>query len=302
MEVRGLRLLGVVVLACLGSTAHAQVCSESHRCVGALALPLSSAAIGTHRMVLSGGTLVWPSFIGVHALDLATGQSRSLSHCGTVMGDVAVEGAYVYVLADHALLCRVPLASGRGVQMLLSPPDAVIEGFAVSSAAVAYSIRRRGEQPELRVMQWNGQSRTFATAVTVEHVVADATTVYWIDAGTLVRASIATGAKTVGPTLARPVRRLTVDHGVVYVATDRAIAKLTSTGRAWVTLASEGADDLAVSGASLYWTSTARGTVAKLGSRAPLLTTHEPRALALDGTSLFVAADDPLVIQQVVPR
>ncbi|HEY1955222.1 MAG TPA: hypothetical protein VGH28_06405 [Polyangiaceae bacterium] len=299
---RGLRALGAILLVGLGTRAHAQVCTESRPCVTPIGLPMSSAAIGSHRMILAGHELVWPSFIGVHTLDLVTGSSRSLAHCGTVIGDIAVVGAYVYVLADHARLCRVPLASGAGVQRMVEAVDAVVEGFGVSSSAIAWSFRARGEQPELRVMQWNGQSRSFPTAVTVEHVVVDATTIYWIDAGTLLRASIATGAKTVGPTVAGHVRRLFVDRGAVYVATDRAIVKLTSNGRAWTTLASEGADDLAVSGASVYWTSTAGGTVSKLGARAPLATPHEPRALAIDGASLFVAADDPLVIEQIAPR
>ena len=175
---RGLRLLGLGLLVGLAGRAHAQTaCTESHRCVGTIGLPLSSAAIGPHRLVLASGALVWGSFIGVHALDLATGQARSLAHCGTVIGDVAVEGAYVYVLADHSQLCRVPLAAGHGVQMLVNAVGAVVEGFAVSSAAVAYSYRRRGDQPELRVMEWSGQSRSFPTSATVEHVVVDATTV-----------------------------------------------------------------------------------------------------------------------------
>jgi len=300
--VRGFRALGAILVACLGTRAYGQVCTEARPCVTPIGLPMSSAAIGSHRMVRVGHELVWPSFVDLHAFDVTTGRARSLAHCGTVIGDVAVEGAYVYVLADHAHLCRVPLATGRGVQGMVDAVDAVVEGFAVSSAAVAWSYRVRGGQPELRVMQWTGQYRSFPTAVTVEHVAADATYVYWIDAGTLLRVAIATGAKTVGPTIAGHVTRLVVDRGVVYVATDREILRLASNGRRWTTLAREGADDLAVSGSSVYWASTAHGTVTKLGARAPLATLSEPRALALDGTSLYVAADDPLVVEQIVPR
>jgi len=291
-----------MLFVCLGTRAHAQVCTEARPCVTPIGVPLSSRAIGPHRMIMAGSELVWPSFTGVHALDLATGIARSLAHCGTVIGDIAVEGAYVYVLADHSRLCRVPLASGAGVQSMVDAVGAVVEGFAVSSAAVAWSYRRIGEQPELHVMQWNGRASWFPTALTVDHVAVDATTVYWIDAGTLVRASLATDTKSVGPSIAGQVRRLLVDHGDVYVATDHGILRLAANGQSWTTLARDDADDLAVAGASVYWTSTARGTVGRVGVRAPLATFHEPRALAVDRASLFVATDDPLVIEQITPR
>ena len=181
---RGLRAFGALVFVFFGARAHAQVCSERAPCVNVITLPPSAASIGSHRMVAAGGALVWPGFVDVHALDLATGRARSLAHCGTVVGDVAVLGAWVYVLADHAQLCRVPLATGRGVQMLVAAEGAVVDAFAVSSAAVAWSYRRRGDQPELRVMPWSGQLRSFPTAVTVEHVAVDGTTVYWVEAGT----------------------------------------------------------------------------------------------------------------------
>ncbi len=252
-------------------------------------------------MLFASGELVWPSFVGLYALDLGTGRTRTLPHCGTMIGDVALEGSTVYMLADHATLCRVSLTGATSVQMLVASPDTVVEGFAVSSAAFAYSVRRRGDQPELRVAQWsNGQWRTFLTAVTVEHVAVDATTVYWIDAGTLVRASLVTGAKIVGPTIANHVTRMQVGRGVVYVATDHEVMRLDATGTSWVTLAREGADDLAVDESAVYWASTSRGTVSKLG--ATIATSHKPYALAMDAPSLFVAEDDPFVIKQIVPR
>ncbi len=302
---RGLRAAFVFAVGCFSATAYGQsVCSESHRCLNTIGSPGRYASIGLHRLLFANGELVWPSFIGLHALDLDTGRTRTIPHCGTSLGDVALEGSTVYMLADHAVLCRVSLASGQSVQTLVSSPDTVIEGFAVSSAAFAYSMRRRGEQPELRVAQWsNGQWRTFLTAVTVEHIVVDATTVYWIDAGVLLSASLATGAKLVGPTIPNHVTRMRVDHGVAYVATDREVLRLDSAGRSWITLAHEGADDLAVDGSAVYWASTSRGKVTKLGATATAIaSSHEPYAIALDAAGLFVAEEDPFVLKHVVPR
>ncbi len=269
---RGLRVVaGLVVFACVATTAHAQVCSNQSRCTTTIGSPGANASVGPRRLFAARGELVWASFIGVHALDPRTGRTRSLSHCGQVITDVAMDDGYVYVLADHALLCRVPFAAGTGVQLLVGSPGAVIDGFAVSSAAVAYSQRRVGEQPILRVIQWNGQIRDHACAVSAEHVAIDATHVYWIDAGTLVRASIATGAKIVGPTITNNVRRLHVDRGVVYVATDHDVLRLDAASKSWTTLSATGAEDIVADGASVYWAS--RGT-----------------------------ADAPFVLAQVFPR
>jgi hypothetical protein len=96
-----------------------------------------------------------------------------------------------------------------------------------------------------------------------------------------------------------------VDHGVVWVATDHDVLRLDSSGTSWVTVAHEGADDLVVDGHDVYWTSTTRGTITKLGPSATptrLGSAIKPYALALDALSLFVAADDPFVIKQILPR
>lgn len=306
-----LRAAFIVLVGLVGlvGTAHADdVCSESHRCLLTVGSPGRYASIASHRMLFASGELVWPSILDVHVLDLATGRTRTLPHCGTTIGDIALEGGSVYILADHAMLCRVSLTNPH-VQMLVNAPNTVVEGFGVSSVAVALSMRRRGEQPELRVVQFsNGQIHDFPTAVTAEHIVVDATSAYWLDAGVLVRASITTGAKTVGPRVLDHVTRMQVDHGVVYVATDHQVLRLDSAGTSFVVIAREGADDLAVDGHDVYWTSTQRGTITKLqATNAAAIptrigTTAKPFALALDAASLFVAADDPFVIKQVVPR
>jgi hypothetical protein len=279
-----------VIFACAAGleSAHAQITIGS---------PGTNASIGPHRLFVAHGELVWASFIGVHALDPSTGRTRSLAHCGQVVTDVALDDGWVYVLADRALLCRVPLATGTGVQLVAASPGAVIDGFAVSSAGVAYSQRRVGEQPILRVIQWNGQIRDHVCAVSAEHVAIDATHVYWIDAGTLVRAPIATtGSKIVGPTIANSVRRLRVDRGNVYVATDHDVLRLDPASKSWATLSVTGAEDIAADGANVYW--AARGVVTKYGAHAPVFSGH-PYAITLDASSLFVA-DDPFALKQVV--
>jgi len=272
-----------------GGIAHAQTTT--------IGSPGTNASIGPRRLFATHGELVWASFIGVHALDPATGRTRSLSHCGQVITDVALDDGYVYVLADHALLCRVPLASGSGVQLVAASPGAIIDGFAVSSAAVAYSQRRVGDQPILRVIQWNGQIRDHVCAVSAEHVAIDGAHVYWIDSGSLIRASIATGAKVVGPTIANNVHRLHVDRGIVYVATDHDVLRLDPSSKAWTTLSVTGADDLAADGSGVYWIS--RGAVTKLGASAPWFSGH-PWAITLDARSLYVADDGPFALKQVV--
>jgi len=298
MEVRGLRAITLGIIA-FASSAHAQICTDRNRCTTTIGSPGANASMGAHRLFASHGELVWASFIGIHALNTQTGQTRSLSHCGQVITDVAIDDGWVYMLADRALLCRVPLATGTGVQLLAASPGAIIDGFAVSSAAVAYSQRRVGEQPILRVIQWNAQIRDHACAVSAEHVAVDATHVYWIDSGNLVRASIATGSKIVGPTITSTVRRLRVDRGNVYVATDHDVLRLDATSKSWTTLSPSGAEDVVADGASVYW--AARGGVMKLGTSAPLLTGH-PYAIAIDAGSLLVADDPPFVLKQVFPR
>jgi hypothetical protein len=299
---RGIRAILFLLVASLGAaTAHAQdVCSETSRCLHTIGSPGRNASIGAHRMLFASGQLIWPSFIGVHALDLSTGQTRSLSHCGTAIGDIAIEGAFVYVLADHAQLCRVGLAPNSSVQMLVNRPDTVIEGFAVSSAGVAYSVRGRGEQPEMRVLQWNGTASAYPTAVTADRIAIDATNVYWIDAGALLKVSLATGAKTVGPRVANPVSRIAVDHGVVWVATDHEVMRLD--GASWTTIAHEAADDLVADEGSVYWAGRNAIGKYKSGRVVTLAVANKPWALAIDATTLFVALDDPFVIQQIVPR
>jgi hypothetical protein len=291
--VHGLRAIGVALLACFATAAHADVTT--------IGSPGANASIGAHRLVVSGTEIVWPSFIGVHALDTTTGRTRSLSHCGTAVQDIAVFGPHVYVLADHSVLCRVPLATGQSVQMLVQAPGVIIDGFAVSAAAVAYATRKVGDQPGLRVMTWGGVIHDYVTAVPIEHIAIDATTVAWVDAGTLLRASIASGAKTVGPTITNHVQRIVVDRGVVYVATDHDVLRLAPNARAWTTLSTEGADDLVADGASVYVSSSTRGTITKLGA-GTLAKPHAPWALALDGASLFFATDAPFIIQQIAPR
>jgi hypothetical protein len=288
-----------VLFACVATTAHAQVCSDRSRCTITIGSPGANASVGPRRLFAAHGELAWASFIGVHALDPRTGQTRSLSHCGQVITDVAMNDGYVYVLADHALLCRVPFATGTGVQGLVGAPGVVIDGFAVSSAAIAYSQRRVGDQPFLRVMQWNGQFRDHVCAASAEHVAIDATHVYWIDAGTLIRASLATGAKIVGPTITNNVRRLHVDRGVVYVATDHDVLRLDAASKSWTTLSVTGADDVVADGASVYWAS--HGTITKLGSATPVFTGH-PYAITIDASSLLVADDAPFALKQVLPR
>ena len=127
----------------------------------------------------------------------------------------------------------------------------------------------------------------------------DATHVYWIDSGTLVRASIATGAKIDGPTITNDVRSLRVDRGNVYVATDHDVLRLDPASKSWTTLSVVGADDVVADGASVYW--LARGSVAKLGAPAPLFS-GRPYAITIDAGGLFVAADAPFVLQQIAPR
>jgi outer membrane protein assembly factor BamB len=263
----------LLILAFAG-TADAQITIGS---------PGANASIGPRRLFATQGELVWASFIGVHALDPSTGRTRSISHCGQVITDVALDDGWIYVLADRAQLCRMPM-SGQSVQLLVGSPGAIIDGFAVSSAGVAYSQRRLGQQPILRVIQWNGQIRDHVCAASAEHVAIDATHVYWVDAGTLVRASIATGAKIAGPTIANAVRRLRVDRGNVYVATDHDVLRLDAASKSWTTLSVTGAEDLQADGASVYWVS--RGVVTKLGVQTPLFTGH-PYALALDARSLL---------------
>ncbi len=306
------RPLAALFLASFLATtaAHAQVCSESNRCFNTIGSPGRYASIGSHRMLFANGELVWPSFVGVYALDLLTGRTRTLPQCGTTVSDIALEGSTLYMLADHAMLCRVSLATGtQHVQMLVASPNAVIQGFAVSALVVAYSLRRIGDQPEVRVVAWsNGQSRTYPTALTAEHIVVDATNVYWIDAGYPIRTSIATGAKTVGPRITSNVARMQVDHGIVYVATDHEVMRLDSAATSWTTVARESADDLVVDGNDVYWASASRGTITKVtttrgaATRTRLVTTNKPYALALDTVSVFVAEDDPFGIKQVVPR
>lgn len=278
------------------------MCSDRNRCTTTIGSPGANASIGPHRLfAASHGELVWASFIGVHALDPRTGQTRSLSHCGQVITDVAMDDGFVYVLADRSLLCRVPLATGTGVQLVAGSPGAIIDGFAVSSAAVAYSQRRVGDQPILRVLQWNGQIRDHACAVSAEHVAIDATHVYWVDNGNLIRASIATGAKIVGPPIANAVRRLYVDRGVVYVATDHDVLRLDASSKSWTTLSVTGAEDVVADGASVYWAS--RGAVMKLGTTtAPPPFAGHPYAIAIDAGSLLVADDAPFALKQVFPR
>jgi hypothetical protein len=280
-------LAGFVILVC-ASAANAQITIGS---------PGTNASIGPHRLFATHGELVWASFIGVHALDPSTGHTRSLSHCGQVITDVALEDGWVYVLADRALLCRVPL-HGQAVQLVAAAPNTVIDGFAVSSAGVAFSQRHVGDQPILRVVQWNGSMRDHACAVSADQIAIDGTHVYWIDQGTLIRASIATGSKMVGPTIAGTVRRLHVNRGNVYVATDHDVLRLDAASKTWTTLSGTGADDVAADGANVYW--AGRGSVVKLGAHAPLFTGH-PYAIALDASSLFVA-DDPFVLKQILPR
>ena len=296
----GLRAFaGVVILACVATTARAQICTDGHRCTTTIGSPGANASIGPRRLFVSHGELVWASYVGVHALDPSMGRTRSLSHCGQVITDVALYDDWVYVLADRSQLCRVPLSTGTGVQLLVGSPGAVIDGFAVSPLGVAYSQRRVGDQPILRVIQWNGQIRDHVCAVSASHVAIDATHVYWIDAGTLVRASIATGAKIVGPTITNDVRRLRVDRGNVYVATEHDVLRLDAASKSWTTLSVAGAEDVVADGASVYWVS--RGAVTKLGAPAPLYS-GRPYALAIEGSGLFVAADAPFVLQQIAPR
>ena len=128
-------------------------------------------------MLFASGELVWPSFVGIYALDLTSGHTRTVPHCGTAIGDVALDGGYAYMLADHALLCRASLTTGtQSVQMLVATPNVIIDGFAVSSAAFAYAMHRRGDQTELRVAEWsNGNWRTFLTTMTVEHIAVAST-------------------------------------------------------------------------------------------------------------------------------
>lgn len=280
-----------MILACLG-TAHAHAQAQTTT----IGSPGANASIGPRRLFATRSGLVWASFIGVHALDPATGQTRSLSHCGQVITDVAIDDGWVYVLADRALLCRVQL-TGQRVELVAASPSTVIDGFAVSSVAVAYSQRRVGQQPFLRVIQWNGQVRDHVCAVSAEHVAMDGTHVYWIDAGTLNEASISTGARIVGPTITNTVRRLRVDRGIVYVATDHDVLRLDPSSKAWTTLSASGADDLVADGANVYWVS--RGAVTKLGAHAPLFTGH-PYALALDASNVFVADDAPFLLKQIV--
>lgn len=294
-----------MLLACLATTAHAQeFCSEANRCTYTIGSPSRFATIIPHRLLFASGALIWASAIDVHVLDLGSGRARTLPHCGTSITDLALEGSYVYVLADHELLCRVSLTSAPSVQVLVSSPDTVIDSFAVSSTGFAYAMRHRGGQPELHVAQWaNGQWRTFPTAVTVEHIVVDDTRVYWIDADYLVSASLATGAKTVGPRLTNHVTRMSVARGVVYVATDHDVVRLAPTGTSWVTVAIGRADDLVAFGTTVYAASTPRGTIMKLGTAPTTIGSwNKPYALALDATSLFVVEDGPFVIKQLLPR
>jgi hypothetical protein len=295
----------VVLLGCFGTTAHAQdFCSESNRCTYTIGSPGRFATIVPRRLLFTSGMLVWASAVDVHVLDLGTGRARTLPHCGTAITDLALEGSYVYVLADHALLCRTSLTSTPSVQMLVSSPDTVVDGFAVSSAAFAYAMRHYGGQPEVHMAQWgNGQWRTFPTTVTVEHIVVDDVRAYWIDADYLVSVALATGVKTVGPRIANHVTRMQVAHGVVYVATDHDVVRLDSAGRSWITVAVGRADDLAVDGVNAYSASTSRGTITKLGTTPTQIGSwNKPYALALDATTLFVVEDDPFVIKQIAPR
>jgi len=295
-----------VLLVCFGTTARAQdFCSESNRCTYTIGSPGHFATIVPHRLLFANnGALVWASAIDIHVLDLGTGRMRTLAHCGTAITDIALEGSYVYVLADHAALCRVSLTSTPSVQMLVSSPDTIVDGFAVSSAAFAYAMRHRGGQPELHVAQWgNGLWRTFPTTVTVEHVVVDDTRVYWIDSDYLVSASLATGVKTVGPRIANHVTRMQVARGVVYLATDHDVVRLDSAGTSWATVAVGRADDLAVDGTSVYAASTSRGTITKLGvTPTQIGSWNKPYAIALDAAGLFVAEGDPFVLKQIAPR
>ena len=283
-----MRLRAALLILALLGTAHAQTTT--------IGSPGANASIGPHRLFWAHGELVWASFIGVHALDPSTGRTRSLSHCGQVITDIAVDDGWVYVLADHAMICRVQL-SGQRVELVAAPPNAVIDGFAVSSAGVAYSQRRVGEQPFLRVIQWTTQIRDHVCAVSAEHVAMDATHVYWIDNGNLIRASIATGAKIVGPAITNAVRRLRVDRGNVYVATDHDVLRLDPLSKSWVTLSTSAAEDVVADGANVYWAS--RGVVMKVGAHAPLFSGH-PYALALDVQSVFVADDGPFLLKQIV--
>jgi hypothetical protein len=288
-----------------GGVARAQsFCTESSRCTYTVGSPGRFATIVPHRLLFASGELVWASAVDVHALDLGTGRTRTLPHCGTAITDLALEGSYVYVLADHQVLCRVSVSSSpASVQMLVNSPNTIIDGFAVSSAGFAYAMRRPGGQPGVHVAEWStGLWRTFATQVTVEHLVVDATRVYWIDIDTLVTASLATGQKSVGPRLANRVTRLQVTHGIVYAATDHDVVRLDSAGM-WITVAAGRADDLAVDGTSVYAASMSRGTVQKIGSTTTRIGSwNKPYAIAVDATSLFVVEDDPFVIKQVLPR
>ncbi len=295
-----------MILACIGTVAHAQdICPGSHPCTHTIGSPGRGATILSHRLLFANGALVWASAIDVNVLDRASGRRRTLPHCGTAITDLALEGSYVYVLADHTALCRASLtAAPPSIEMVASTPSTVVDGFAVSSAAIAYAMHRRGEQPEMHVVQWaNGQRRKFLTTVTVERVVVDDARVYWVDADYLVSASLATGIKAVGPRIANHVTRMAVARGIVYLATDHDVVRLDSAAAAWTTVAVGGADDLAVDGATVYAMSMLRQTITRLGvTPTPIGSWHKPYAIALDATSLFVAEDDPFVLKQIVPR
>jgi hypothetical protein len=143
-----------------------------------------------HSMVVASGSVFWATLVGVNRVPI-TGGSATVVAEGAFPGGLTADGTHVYWANSGypgGKIMKAPLAGGAAVELVPTSHDSVV-GVAVDETSVYWTTIESGTVMKVGL---DGGATTELVSGQVEPraIVADATSLYWVNSGGAVGASL----------------------------------------------------------------------------------------------------------------